>query len=214
MITLSNINSYDMKSSYKAVLVFLSLSLVLVSFTSDQSENRPLTVESNHSTVQFIVPISNGITRVTGKFNDYTIDIDYNDSDFTKSNISATIKVASIDTGIDGRDDHLRTPDFFDVEKFPKITFTSNRIESSEDGYMINGEFSMHGVSKQIEFPMKITGKDGENTIGFSSRLTINRIDYGVGADFKHSSMENFLSEDIHIEIDFWTKKKKPKKTD
>jgi len=199
---------------FKTIFVFLSISFFLVSFASDKSDNRPLTVESNHSTVQFIVPISNGITRITGKFNDYSIDIDYNDDDFTKSTISTTIKVASIDTGIDGRDDHLRTSDFFDVEKFPEITFTSNRIETSEDGYMVYGEFTMHGISKQIELPMKITGKDGENTIGFSSRLTINRIEYGVGAGFKHSSMENFLSEDIHVEIDFWTKKKKPKNTD
>jgi polyisoprenoid-binding protein YceI len=67
----------------------------------------------------------------------------------------------------------------------------------------------MHGVKKTIEFPLKITGKDGENTIGFSSRLTLNRVDYGVGSDFKHTSMDNFLSKDIHVEIDFWTKKKK-----
>jgi len=214
MVILSNINSYVMKSSYKIILLFLSLSLVIVSFTSDQSDNRPLTVESNHSTIQFIVPISNGITRITGKFNDYTIDIDYNDEDFTKSTISAVIKVASIDTGIDGRDDHLRTSDFFDVKKFPEITFKSNRIETAKDGFVIFGEFTMHGISKLIEFPLKITGKDGENTIGFSSRLTINRVEYGIGADFKHSSIDNFLSEDIQVEIDFWTKKKKTKKTD
>jgi len=175
----------------------------------NNEEIRTLTVEPNHSTIQFIVPISNGITRVTGKFNEYNIDIDYNDTDFTKSKISVSIKVASIDTGIDARDDHLRTEDFFHVEKFPEITFASKKIVKKGESFLVNGLFTMHGVSKEIEFPLIITGKDGKNTIGFSTRLTLNRVDYGVGAGFKHSSMENFLSEDIHVEIDFWTKKKK-----
>lgn len=213
MVILININSYKMKSVFKIIFAFLSLFILLVSFTADQSDNRQLTVESNHSTVQFIVPISNGITRITGKFNDYTIDIDYNDDDFAQSSISAVIKVASIDTGIDARDDHLRTADFFDVEKFPEITFVSEEINKMDDSYLVRGKFSMHGVTKDIEFPLKITGKNDVNTIGFSARLTLNRIDYGVGADFKHSSMENFLSEDIQVEIDFWTKKKKLKNT-
>lgn len=194
----------------KIIFTFLSLSLILVSFKSDQSTNRPLTVESNHSTIQFVVPISNGITRITGKFNDYSIDIDYNDTDFTKSAISVAIQATSVDTGIDARDDHLRTADFFDVEQFPEITFISDSIKQQGDSFLVSGTFAMHGVSKSIEIPLKITGKAGENTIGFSSRLTLNRIVYGVGADFKHSTMENFLSEEIQVEIDFWTKKKKP----
>lgn len=198
-----------MQSFYKTLSALLVLTMFITSYKADDTETRPLTVESNHSTVQFIVPISNGITRVTGKFNEYTIDIDYNDEDFTQSTISATIKVESIDTGIDARDDHLRTADFFDVEQFPEITFISEEIIKKDDSFLIKGKFTMHGVSKTIEFPLIITGKEGENTIGFSSRLTLNRVDYGVGADFKHSSMENFLSEDIHVEIDFWTKKKK-----
>lgn len=198
-----------MQSFYKTLSALLVLTIFITSYKAEDTETRPLAVESNHSTVQFIVPISNGITRVTGKFNEYTIDIDYNDEDFTQSTISATIKVESIDTGIDARDDHLRTADFFDVEQFPEITFISEEIIKKDDSFLIKGKFTMHGVSKTIEFPLIITGKEGENTIGFSSRLTLNRVDYGVGADFKHSSMENFLSEDIHVEIDFWTKKKK-----
>lgn len=196
----------------------LSLILLILFGFSGTSQNneeiKALTVESNHSTLQFIVPISNGITRVTGKFNEYTIDIDYNETDFTKSKISVSIKAASIDTGIDARDDHLRTEDFFSVEKFPEITFVSQEINKKGKFFLVKGVFTMHGVSKIIEFPLTITGKDGKNTIGFSSRLTLNRVDYGVGAGFKHSSMENFLGEDIHVEIDFWTKKKKQKKTD
>lgn len=191
-------------------IVFLLL--FLTPSVQQSQETKQLTVEANHSTVQFIVPIANGITRVTGKFTDYTIDLNLVDNDLTKSTISTTIQVKSINTGIEGRDDHLRTADFFDAEKYPEITFNSERIEKVDDHYVVHGKFTMHGIAKDISFPLISTGSSGENTLGFSSRLTLNRMDYGVGADFKHSSMENFLAEEILVEIDFWTKKKKVKK--
>jgi len=199
------------KGRHIQAIVLIALLVAVSSFTIIL-EVQKLVVESNHSTVQFSVPISNGITRITGKFTDYTIDIDYVDKDFTKSTISTTIKVESINTGIAGRDDHLRTKDFFDVETYPHITFTSDRIEKQGEGYVAYGDFTMHGITKKIEFPFTVTGVDGENTIGIQSRLTINRMEYGVGSDFQHSSMDNFLGEDIGVEIDFWTKKKKEKK--
>lgn len=191
-------------------IVFLLL--FLTPSVQQSQETKQLTVEANHSTVQFIVPIANGITRVTGKFTDYTIDLNLVDNDLTKSTISTTIQVKSINTGIEGRDDHLRTADFFDAEKYPEITFNSERIEKVDDHYVVHGKFTMHGIAKDISFPLISTGSSDENTLGFSSRLTLNRMDYGVGADFKHSSMENFLAEEILVEIDFWTKKKKVKK--
>jgi polyisoprenoid-binding protein YceI len=196
----------------RSKLKLIALSIGVLFFTElsySQSDSRALTVEANHSTIQFSVPIAKGITRITGKFTDYTMEINYNDLDFSRSTFSVTIQAKSIDTGIDGRDDHLRTSDFFDVSKFPEITFVSERIENAEDGYTIFGKFTMHGVTKEMKFPLKMTGKSGDNTIGFSARLTIDRMDYGVGADFKHSSMEDFLGEQIAVEIDFWTKKKK-----
>lgn len=188
------------------ILVFGSMS-----FNYAQTEIRKLTAETNHSSLLFSVPIANGITRITGKFNDYIIDIDLVDNDWTKSTISAIIKAESIDTGIDGRDEHLRTSDFFDVSTFPEILFKSERIIKTENGYSAFGNFTMHGVTKMIEFPFVLTGEDGEYTIGISSRLTLNRITYGVGSDFKHTSIDNFLGEDISVEIDFWTKQRKEK---
>ena len=173
-----------------------------------------LKVESNHSTIQFSVPISNGITRMTGKFTDYAMDIAYDSINFTNSKISVTIQAASINTGIDGRDEHLRTVDFFDTETFPEITFVSNAISANEDEtYLVEGDFTMRGVTKPIELPLTITGKDGKYTVGFSSRLSLSRMDYNIGSGFKHTSMDNFIGEDIDIEIDFWTKKWKAPKT-
>ena len=199
------------RSSF-AIALLIIIATGLLAFNDSQIDTKKLTAETNHSTLLFAVPIANGITRITGKFNEYNIDIDLVDNDWTKSSMKAVIKTVSIDTGIDGRDEHLRTADFFDAETYPEITFTSDRIEKSATGFVAHGSFSMHGVTKKIEVPFVIVAVDGENTIGISSRLSINRIDYGVGADFKHSAIENFLGDEISVEIDFWTKKRKEKK--
>lgn len=195
---------------YSRFLIFLLVIGINYHGTAqDQVDVKELTVESNHSTIQFTVPIAKGLTKITGKFKDYTIDLNYVAEDFTKSSISAVIQAASIDTGILDRDDHLRTADFFEVETYPEISFQSNRIEKTDQGFMVSGEFNMHGVSKTIEFPMQMNGQLGENTLGFSCKFTINRTDFGIASDFKHSSIESFLAEDILVEVDFWTKRKK-----
>ncbi len=197
-----------MKNTAIAALV-----VILSSFSIYISETTRLNVESNHSTIQFYVPISNGITRISGKFTEYSMDIEYDSINFVNSKIAVVIKASSINTGIEGRDDHLRTADFLDTETYPEITFISETITANDDGsYQVEGNFSMHGITKKISMPLTITGKAGKYTVGFSSRLSLNRMDYGVGADFKHSSMENFIGEDIAVEINFWTKKWKEKK--
>lgn len=198
-----------MKPFLKILLPILIILLSANGFSHHPPVEKELTAETNHSTLLFSVPIAGGLTKVTGKFNSYKIDIDLIDNDWTKSRIRANIAVNSIDTGIDGRDEHLLTADFFDVENYPEITFVSERIEKTEHGFTAYGNFSMHGVSKLIKVPFTITGVDGENTIGLSAKLTLNRIDYGVGTDFEHSAIDNFLADNINIEIDFWTKKRK-----
>lgn len=201
--------SIRMFDGQKTKRVAFAILLIFFFYSVRAQEVRPLAVEPNHSTIQFAIPISNGITRVTGKFTDFSIDLDYVEEDLTKSKLSATIKAASINTGIPDRDDHLRTADFFDVEKHPEITFVSDSIVKVAKGYIAYGNFQMHGVTKAIELPLQLTGIDGKNTLGFSSRLSIKRSDYGLGVNFKHSSMENFLGDLIAVEIDFWTRKRK-----
>lgn len=208
-----------MKNPYlklKSIRIFLLIGTlaVLSSFGALVFDFTRLNVESNHSTIQFYVPISNGITRMSGKFTDYSMDIAYDSINFTNSKILVNIKAESINTGIDGRDEHLRTADFFDTEAFPEITFLSTSIVENEEGsYLVDGDFTMRGITKNIQLPLTITGKDGKYTVGFSSRLVLNRMDYNIGSDFKHTSMDNFIGEEITIEIDFWTKKWKAPKT-
>ncbi len=193
-------------------LILPLIVLIGVSGTWAQTKDTVrLVAETNHSTIQFSVPISNGLTRITGKFNEFRIDIDYLDNDITKSRISALIKVSSINTGIPARDEDIKTKDFFDSELFPEILFVSEKISKTEKGYVAHGQFQMHGVSKSIDLPFTINGQGQPYVIGFSSRYTIKRSDFKVGTEWKHTTDDNFIGNEIGVEIDFWTKKAKDK---
>src|SRR5688500_10031578 len=79
-------------------------------------------VDTAHSNIGFNVPIMGGLSSVSGKFTDFTVDFNVDEKDMTKSTVNVLIKATSIDTGIERRDAHLRNPDFFEVEKYPEIT--------------------------------------------------------------------------------------------
>jgi polyisoprenoid-binding protein YceI len=156
------------------------------------------------------------MSSVAGKFTDFTIEIVYDDKDVTKSSVNAVIKAASIDTGIERRDAHLRNADFFDVEKFPEITFKSSRIEKRGKNFIAHGTFTMHGVAKEIALPFTINGvhkdaKSGKTTLGATARTTINRKDYGV--NFSRPDNPTFLGDMVEIELNVITRASSPEGT-
>ena len=166
-----------------------------------------------HSNVGFSIPILGGLSSVRGKFTDFTVEIVYDDKDVTKSTVNAVIKAASIDTGIEARDKHLRNADFFDVEKFPEITFKSSRIEKKGQNFIAHGAFTMHGVAKEIALPFTINGvrkdeKSGKTTLGVTARTTVNRKDFGVS--FSRPDNPNFLGDMVEIELNVITRASSP----
>lgn len=186
---------------------YIIWSIVLLSITSF-AQNRQLQAETNHSTIGFDISIA-GFSKVSGKFTDFEILVDWNDTDLKLTKISSVIKAASINTGILARDEHLISADFFNVTEYPTITFESDTIIKIDfSHFKVNGKLTMHGVTKEIELPLQIIKQDG-NTIGFKSITSLNRLDFGVGSEFKHTSMPEFLSNMIEVEIYFWTKKRK-----
>ena len=192
----------NMKHFFNRSITFIA---ILLASTQLSGQTVKVSVEPNHSTVGFVVKIAGGVTRVTGKFTDFALDMDYVDKDITKSSVLFTIEAASINTGIDQRDAHLRTADFFDVEKFPQITFKSSAIRKKGEAYEMDGTFTMHGVSKEVTIPFELTSTTGYPSA--SIRWSLNREDYGIF--FEHTTEKNFLSKQIGIEIDFWTRKSK-----
>ncbi|HKS27692.1 MAG TPA: YceI family protein [Pyrinomonadaceae bacterium] len=141
-------------------------------------------IDPAHSTIGFSIRHFE-INWVSGRFKDFKGTIRYNDADVTKSTVEFTAKIESIDTGVEARDKHLRTADFFDAAKYPEMTFKSTGIErKGQDSYLLHGDFTLKGVTKQITLPFTITGaiKDsrGNTRFGINAQTRINRRDYGI----------------------------------
>jgi polyisoprenoid-binding protein YceI len=141
-------------------------------------------IDPAHSVIGFAVRHLE-IAWVEGRFKDFEGTIHYDDKDVTKSSVEFTAKATSIDTGVEGRDKHLRTADFFEVEKYPTLSFKSTRVErKGNDGYVLHGDLTMKGVTKPVQLPFKITGavKDqrGNTRFGVEAQTKLNRRDFGI----------------------------------
>ncbi len=160
--------------------------------------------DTAHSQVGFAVKHLM-ISTVRGSFNEFTGSIVHDPADLTKSSVTVNIKTASIDTGVQKRDDHLRSPDFFDTAKYPDLTFTSNRVAKQGEGFVAHGTLSMHGVSKEVALPFTLGGpiKDpmGRTRIAAEGSLTINRRDWGLTWDKTLETGGLVVSNDVKIEF-------------
>lgn len=141
-------------------------------------------IDPAHSVIGFAIRHYE-ISLVRGRFKDFTGTIRYNDSDVTKSSVEFTAKIESIDTGVDARNAHLRTADFFDATKYPEMTFQSTKVErKGKDQFVLYGDFTLKGVTKQIALPFSIAGaiKDaqGNTRFGVAAQAKIDRRDYGI----------------------------------
>lgn len=173
-------------------------------------------IDPAHSSINFSVRHLL-INNVRGRFADYNGTITYNADDVARSSVEFTAKVASVNTDIAKRDEHLRTADFFDVEKYPEMTFKSTRIErKGRDAFVAHGDFTLHGVSKQVAIPFKIFGavKDpwGGTRMGVEATTTINRQDYGVKWNQPMTEGGLMLANDVLIELVLEAVKQEPAK--
>lgn len=139
-------------------------------------------VDADHSGVNFT--IRHFVSNVPGLFKDYDGSIVYDKDNPAASKVQFTIKAASIDTGNEDRDKHLRGTDFFDVEKFPTLTFASTGVKAQDkDTLEVTGDLTIHGVTKRVTLPVDFLGTvktpNGEKA-GFETNFTVNRKDYGI----------------------------------
>jgi polyisoprenoid-binding protein YceI len=162
-------------------------------------------VDPAHSTVGFSVKHLL-ISTVPGKFKEFSGTIVYDPQDITKSSVTGSIKTASIDTGVADRDGDLKGASFFDVEKFPEISFKSTKVEKSGDGAMVTGNLTIKGVTKEVKFPATVNGpiKDpwGNSRLGFSFGFEINRLDYGISYNKTMDTGGLVVSKEVKIQID------------
>jgi polyisoprenoid-binding protein YceI len=141
------------------------------------------TVDRSHTTVGFTVRHL-VINKVRGKFNDFSGTIVYDENDITKSSMQGTIHAASIDTDHAKRDNHLRSPDFFDVVNHPEINFKSKSVMKENDGLVLVGDLTLRDTTKEVQLPFKVTGKiqdpQGNTVIGFEATLSLDRQEFGI----------------------------------
>ncbi len=154
-----------------------------------------------HSSIGFRVKHM-GLVDVPGYFRDFTGSVNYDAKDVTKSTVEFTAKMTSVDTGVAGRDNHLRNADFFEVEKYPEMTFKSTKVEKKGSGYVLTGDLTMKGVTKSISFPFNVAGfiKNERGTrMGATAETVINRRDFGVNYGGNLPNGAAMLSDNITV---------------
>src|SRR5690606_18562465 len=159
-------------------------------------------IDNVHSKIGFSVSHM-AVAETEGKFNEYEGTVVTKANDFNGAEVSFTAKAASIDTDNDRRDGHLKSADFFDVEKYPNITFKGNLVKEGTK-YKLKGDFTMHGVTKKVEFD--VTGGSQVDTgrgvkSGFKFTGVINRQDYGLTWSNKVATGELVVGDEVELSI-------------
>jgi len=144
---------------------------------------RTLEIDRSHSAVAF--QVRHLLSKVRGRFTDFAGTIDFDHAHPQRSRIAVVIQAASIDTAEPDRDKHLRSADFFEVEKFPTLTFTSTSVTPrGGNRYDVVGDLTIHGVTRQVTLPASFLGSMQDpwsnEKFGFEAELTVNRKDFGL----------------------------------
>ena len=159
-------------------------------------------IDPAHTSISFSVRHL-GLNNVKGQFKEFAGAVVLDDGKIVEA--SGTIQVKSVDTGVQKRDDHLRTADFFDAAKYPTIVFKTKRIEMTGGQIILVADFTMRGVTKELRLPAKLAGpaKDpwGNLRIGLEAKTKLNRKDYGINY---HQVLETgalAVGEEVELEI-------------
>ncbi len=179
---------------------FVVALVLLAAFGGNQARAADYEIDPAHTGITFKISHL-GLSWTFGHFNDFSGSFTLDTEAPAKSSFAMTIKTDSIDTGNKKRNAHLGTPDFFDTKQFPTMTFKSTSVKPIENGYEVVGDFTMHGVTKSISFPLQ-GGRTAEfpkgvQRVGFTTELKILRADYGM------DKMLDAIGKEVHIAVSF-----------
>src|SRR5688572_33142410 len=173
-------------------------------------------VDPRHSVTGFSIRHSE-TSSARGRFKEFTSMIHYDAADPTKSTVEFTAKVESIDTGVGGRDNHLRSADFFDVSQFPEMKFKSTKVEKKGNGYVLHDDFTLKGVTKPISFPFNLTGaiKDNRGNVrfGVAAETKINGREFETAEGAKMASGGLSVADEVIIDLQLEAVKAAPATT-
>ena len=196
-----------MKLSLKPAVAALVLAAPMVAFGAEYE------IDPAHSSAQFAVKHMM-VSTVRGAFEKVAGKVNIDETDITKSSVEATIDAASINTRVGQRDEHLRSPDFFDVAKYPTITFKSTKVEKAGQNLKVTGDLTIHGVTKPVTLDVDgftTESKDPWGNIkrGGTATTKINRKDFGLAWNAALETGGVAVSEDVSIILDLEMNKKK-----
>jgi len=163
-------------------------------------------LDGSHSEVSFKIRHL-GISSVVGNFHDFTGHLDFDPEDLSTFKAEATVQTASVDTDNDDRDNHLRSEDFFNVEKFPVMTFASTKVtDVKDDSFKLHGDLTIHGVTKPVVFDVDFNGVVddpwGNTKTGLSAETKINRKDFGLTWNKALEAGGLVVGEDVTIMLE------------
>ena len=170
-------------------------------------------IDPAHSTAQFTVRHL-GISNVTGNFTKVTGSVVLNEKDITQSQVNASIDASSIDTRVEMRDKDLKSPNFFDVEKYPTLEFKSKKITNSGGKVQLVGDLTIHGTTREVTLDVEgpsaeLTDPWGGIRRGFSAATSINRKDFGLVYNNLLKTGEALVGDIVKIQLDIEIVKKK-----
>jgi polyisoprenoid-binding protein YceI len=175
---------------------------------SDESRAEAVSyaIDPDHSQVIFKVKHM-GISTVTGRFDLMEGSYTFDDKDISNSSVETTIQSASVNTNKQKRDDHLKSPDFLNVDKYPTITFKSKEIKKDDgDDFTIIGDLTINGVTKQVELDAEYGGKAvdpmGNERTAFTAETKIDRKDYGLTWNKTLDTGGLVVGDDVNIELE------------
>lgn len=197
----------------RTTITAMSIALVAGILLPAASQAEAWKIESEHSQAGFSIRHMM-VSKVNGQFNRVAGSVDYDGKDISKAKVNAEIDIAKVDTGESDRDKHLLTPDFFDLAKYPKMTFVSEKIQRQGDGkFTMTGKLTLHGVTKEVtlncEGPTpQVKDPYGNICIGASASTKINRKDFGLTYNKVMDNGGAILADEVPVTIDLELVKK------
>ncbi|HVE64965.1 MAG TPA: YceI family protein [Thermoanaerobaculia bacterium] len=189
--------------TFRKKRVALVIALALAASAVAVAATETFVFDKSHSQVAFRV--RHWLTKFEGRFNEYDGKIWLDRSKPADSKVEFTIQSASIDTGNERRDNHLRSADFFEAEKYPTITFKSTKVEpKGKDLYDVTGELTMHGVTRVLTVPVRHTGflnLGTQEKAGFEATIPINRKDFGITWNRTADQGGVMLGDEVEITV-------------
>lgn len=182
-----HLNKFILNKHYNGMLNTIKIMVLgtLLSFTTLTVKAPGWNIDKNHSTFNF--EITHFFTPVQGTFKDFNGELFFDPNDLATSSANFSVKVSSVDTNNDKRDDDLRSEHFFEAEKYPLMKFVSSSFKNDGDSYVITGNLTIKDVTKEVKVPFKVLGlgqhpmKKNKVITALKGEFTLNRNDYGVG---------------------------------